>query len=106
MAKREQASVLNGINAFNTQVINSDTTTNGVIIDTQKYNAVTFIIQSGTITAGTIAVNVQEGDESNLSDAASVSSDFLRYPNGVSSANFAATDDNLVKRVGVISNKR
>lgn len=61
--------------ALNAQTIASDTTTNGVIIDTQGFESVEFILSVGAVTAGDVTGALQEGDDSGLSDAAAVSSD-------------------------------
>ncbi|MBT6045658.1 MAG: hypothetical protein HOG49_02445 [Candidatus Scalindua sp.] len=106
MTRREQVTIVDAVNAFDTQVINTDTTTSGDIMDVSDCNAATFLIQAGTITLGTLAVVIQEGDDSGLSDAATVGSGYLFYPSGETAASFAASDDNLVKRVGVITDKR
>jgi len=87
--------------ALNSQTISTDTTTNGVIIDTQGFRGVEFILQSGTITDGAYTVAMQEGDVSDLSDAATVATDEV-----LGSITFAATEDNVAKRVGYIGKKR
>jgi len=91
-------------NAFDTQAITSDTTTNGDIIDTAEYGSLLFVIQSGTLTDGTYTVLIHEGDESNLSDAAAVADADLT--NTEASASFAATDDNTVTKIGYVGSKR
>jgi len=63
--------------ALNTQVINSDTTTAGTIIDTVGFEAITFFMQVGVVTNGDVAMLIEDGDDSGLSDAAAVSDDFL-----------------------------
>lgn len=59
--------------AFDTQLINSDTTTNGNIIDTQGYESVEFIMQAGVVTTGNVNPILVEGDDSGLSDVGTVS---------------------------------
>ncbi|PIR39585.1 MAG: hypothetical protein COV35_03520 [Alphaproteobacteria bacterium CG11_big_fil_rev_8_21_14_0_20_39_49] len=97
----------NNINAevaLNTSAISSDTTTNGNIIDMQGFGSIEFVIQSGTLTDGTYTPLIQEGDESNLSDATAVGdADLLGTE---ADAAFIATEDNAVKKVGYIGNKR
>ena len=84
--------------------ISSNTTTNGNIIDMQEFGSVEFILQSGTLTDGAYALLIEEGDASNLSDATAVADgDLLGTEAG---ATFAATDDNAVKKIGYIGNKR
>lgn len=106
MTRREQVTEIDALNAFDTQTIASDTTTSGDIIDVSDCNTATFLIQAGTITLGTITPVIQEGDDSALSDAATVGTSYLFYPSGETAATFAASDDNLVKRVGVITDKK
>jgi hypothetical protein len=101
---REQYSNFYAINAFDTQTISSDTTTSGDIIDTAGYDSLLFAIQAGTITAGTITPVIEHGDDSALSDAANVADADL-YPTEALAA-FAATDDNVVKRIAYIGTKR
>jgi len=91
-------------NAFDTQAITSDTTTNGDIIDTAEYGSLLFVIQSGTLTDGTYTVLIHEGDESNLSDASAV--DDADLTNTEASASFASTDDNTVNKIGYVGSKR
>lgn len=84
--------------------ISSNTTTAGNIIDTRGFEAIEFYIASGTLTDGAYAVLVEDGDESNLSDAAAVADDELLGTEA--NASFADTDDDTVKRIGYIGGKR
>ena len=104
MAKRELKTTTSPVVALNTTAISSDTTTNGVIIDTAGYESILFIIQSGTITDGTYTSLIQEGDDSGLSDAASVADADLT--NTEASIAFAATDDNTSKSIAYVGDKR
>lgn len=88
-------------NALNSQTISTDTTTNGVIIDTQGYHGLEFILKSGAITDGAYTVTLTHGDNSALSDGTTVSADDL-----LGSIAFADTEDNTAKRVGYIGKKR
>ncbi len=90
--------------ALNTGAISSNITTNGVIIDMQGFYAIEFIIQSGNLTDGTYTPLIQEGDAANLSDAADVVDANLLGTEAASA--FIATDDNKVKKIGYIGNKR
>lgn len=88
--------------ALNIQAISTDTTTNGVIIDTQGYESVTFIFQAGTLSDGTYTPLIQDGDDSGLSDAAAVSDTFL-----IGTESAAALDtSNTVSRIGYVGKKR
>ena len=92
--------------ALNYQTINSDTTTNGNIIDTKGFNALEFVIMTGTLTDGDYAPQIQEGDESDLSDAATVAAANL-LGTAAEGSFTADTDDNASRRIGVkIGNKR
>ena len=88
--------------ALNAAAVSSDTTTVGNIIDSAGFESLEYVVQSGTITDGAYALLLQEGDESNLSDATAVSSDETL---GVLTG-FVAADDNVAKRVGSIGKKR
>lgn len=87
--------------ALDSQTIGTDTTTLGNIIDTAGFEALEFILQSGTITDGAYAVSLQEGDDSGLSDAAAVSAEET-----LGNADFALADDDTAKRIGYIGKKR
>ena len=104
MAKRELYSTTAPVVALNTSAISSDTTTNGVIIDTAGYESILFVIQSGTLADGTYTPLIQEGNDSGLSDAASVADGDLT--NTEASVAFAATDDNAVKSIAYVGDKR
>lgn len=88
--------------ALDTQAITTDTTTVGNIIDMKGKLAIDFVILSGTLTDGTYTAVLEEGDESNLSDAANVPAARLLGTLPV----FVAADDNEVRRVGFFKSKR
>lgn len=90
--------------AFNTAAISSDTTTAGNIIDLQGFESAEFAILAGTLTDGTYTPLLEEGDASDLSDAAAVAdADLLGTE---AAAALAATDDNTVTKLGYIGSKR
>jgi len=95
-----------GTGALNIQTISSDTTTNGIIIDMLDYQSVEFFIHTGTITTGVFTPLLQEGDDSGLSDAANVSTDYLLGTYADATFTTAASDDNAVKRIGYVGKKR
>lgn len=100
MAKFDIASDLNVTNALNTAAITSNTTTNGATVDLKGYQAVMFVIKSGTLTDGAYAINVQESDDgSTYTDAAAA--DLVG-----TEPSFAATEDNTAKKIGYIGEKR
>jgi hypothetical protein len=70
------------------------------IIDTQGFESLEFAALSGAITDGTFTGTVYHGDASNMSDEAATT-DLVG-----SAPVFAATDDNVTKKVGYIGNKR
>ena len=63
-------------NALNIAAITTNTTTNGVEIDTLGFGSLTFVIETGARTDGTITPVIQESDVSG-SYSGSVSTDFL-----------------------------
>jgi len=92
------------VNALDVQTISTNTTTAGDIIDLQDYEGATFILQSGTVTDGSYAVLVEEGDDSGLSDAAAVADGDLIGTEA--NAAFVAADDNEVRTLGYRGEKR
>lgn len=91
--------------ALDYQTIASDTTTAGNIIDTQFYESVEFILVSATITDGDYAPLIEEGDASNLSDAATVTADYLLGTTAQGSFT-EDDDDNETRRIGYVGKKR
>ena len=90
--------------ALAAQSIVSNTTTVGVIIDTQNFESLEFLIQSATITDGTYAPLVEESADSGMAGSNVVDSDFLLGT--TANATFILTDDNLVKRIGYVGKLR
>ncbi len=90
--------------ALNISAISSSTTTAGNIIDRQGYNALEFVILSGTLTDGAYTPLVEDGDAANLSDAAAVTDANLLGTEAA--AAFTSSNDNAVRKVGYIGNKR
>ena len=91
--------------ALNFGTISSDTTTAGNIIDTQGFESVMFGIITGTVTDGDYTILIQDGDESDLSDAAAVADASLLGTEA--GASFTAdTDDNKISKIGYIGKKR
>jgi hypothetical protein len=76
----------------------------GAIIDTDGAEGLEFIINSGVLTTGTWTPLIEDGDDAALSDAATVASDL--QIGTTADATFAATDDDSVKKVGVVNHKR
>lgn len=95
-------------NALNSQAISTNTTTVGAIIDLQGFNSCELVAKAGAITDGAYALKVEHGDTDNLADAADVPALELlgAEENGGADVGFADTDDNAVKKVGYVGNKR
>ena len=76
------------------------------IIDTNGYEALTFVIATGTLADAdaTFAVTVDHGSDSGLSDAASVPADQLAGTLANASFTFAA--DGACRKIGYIGYKR
>jgi hypothetical protein len=105
MAKKDlKNSILEKV-ALNIQAISSDTTTDGAAIDTKGYQSVTFVLQSATLTDGTYTPVIEESDTGAFSgeENAVADADLLGTE---AAAAFAATDDNEVRRIGYVGNKR
>lgn len=82
--------------------ITGNGTTTGATIDTQGFESLEFVVQSGVMTDGSIAWTVYEGDASNMSDEASVAAADLIG----TAPTTAATDDGVCEKVGYKGNKR
>ena len=84
---------------LNAATIAANTTTQGNIIDTQGFDAAAVAVLAGTITDGVYAVTVNESDDPGMAGATVAA---LSAP----IANFILTDDNVVRRTGVVFTKR
>ncbi len=91
---------------------NSDTALVSQIIDRQGYDAVTFVIATGTLSDAdaTFTVLLEEGDNSALSDNAAVAdADMISQTSGTApetAASFTFTHDDQVRKLGYIGAKR
>lgn len=90
--------------ALATYTFTGDEAKAGAIIDTLRYESVTYIIISGTLTTGTFTPSIEEGDDSGLSDATAIDSDFIL--GSYADATFADTDDDTAKSIGTVGKKR
>lgn len=100
---------IDAVVAFDTQLIASDITTVGNIIDMKGKLAIDFAILSGVLTDGDYTVILEEGDDSGLSDAANIPAARLlggQGPAGVALPKFELTDDDTIFRVGFFKLKR
>lgn len=89
--------------AFDTQLINSSTTTDGNSIDLKGYDSCTFVIQTGVVTAGAVTVVLEEsatgdfsGEETAVADADLIGTELLAVVDTTSE----------VKTLGYIGDKR
>lgn len=103
MASREQVSNLRLLPARNAAAITTNTTTNGIEIDTQGFSSLTFAIQSATITDGNYAILIEETDTTGSGYATVAAADLTV---AVASVAFIATDDNVVKKIGYTGARR
>jgi len=74
----------------------------GSIIDTLGFESLEYVVHSGTITTGSFSCTLEESDDSGMSGATAVPSD--RVLGG--SPSFVVTDDDDVRRVGIVGKKR
>ena len=85
----------------------ADTTAQvGQIIDRQGYDSLTYLIATGSIADAdaTFTVLLEEGSESNLSDATAVADADLLGTEAL--AGFQFDDDNECRKLGYVGNKR
>jgi len=88
--------------ALATVLIGANTTTNGVTIDTRGYEALEFVLKSGSLTDGTFTTLLEESDNANFSNSVVLpDSDRL----GVLPV-FSSSEPATAKRVGSIGKKR
>lgn len=106
MATKTQATYMRVFNALEPQVINTDTTTTGAILDTADYDmGVTFALLVTGYTDGTYTLKIEDGDDSGLSDAADVDSAMLVY-GSLPAASAGASEGDALSKEGVHSTKR
>lgn len=110
MAVRDNVT-LNNVILSDSAVISSDTTTNGTIIDTADFDCgLSFFIGATAYTDGTYKLVLEEGDESNLSDATTVPAKKLIEVDGLDAVTTGVTaltaDGGKFFKVGLHSNKR
>lgn len=91
--------------AINPAAVASNTTVNGSVIDTYGYDSLAFAVTSGTLTDGTYTFKIQHGDQANLSDAVDCIASEVHAASGANSLVFAATDDNVTKKIGYAQGK-
>jgi hypothetical protein len=74
---RDLANNIKNLNAFTPATISTDATTQGIIIDRDGFESLTFAFRASSYTDGDYLPLVEDGDEANLSDAVAVDDDFL-----------------------------
>ena len=72
MVQFDQATEIDSAIALNTSLIQTDTTTNGAIVDTLGAGAISYLAQVGVVTAGDVTFTLTEGDDPALADGATV----------------------------------
>jgi len=78
--------------------------TTSATIDTQGFESLEFVLQSGVITDGTFTPALYEGSLSDMSDETVVAAADLLGT--IAGATFAATDDSKTKKLGYRGTKR
>jgi hypothetical protein len=78
----------------------------GQIVDNAGFNALTYIVETGTIddTNATFTTLLEEGAAANLSDAAAVADEHMLGTEAL--ASFTYADDDKVKKLGYIGSKQ
>ena len=105
MSSRDMHNIIKPLVALKIAAISSNTTTVGEIIDTQNFESLEFVFQTGTTTDGDYVVLIEDGDDSGLSDAADVVDDALLGTETLASFT-ADTDDDKTSKIGYIGAKR
>ncbi len=97
---------LHSVIAIAPQVAGDDTPLVGAVIDRRGFDALTFIIATGTLADpdATFAVLVEHGDQADLSDAGAVADTELLGTEAL--AGFDAADDNETRKIGYRGAKR
>jgi hypothetical protein len=114
MPIKENYNNLLPVNAFSTQLINSDTTTVGEIIDSADFEiGITFIIKNGVVAAGDVTPLLEESDSPTFATSNVVADNNIvpvvvggvRYETGQEAASILdATDE--IRALGVVGTKR
>lgn len=103
---RDQANSLHPIPAISPVVIADNTAAVSEVIDLQGFQALTFVIATGTLADAdaTFAVLVEDGDQSDLSDAAAVADANLIGTEALAGFNFG--HDDVTRKIGYVGHKR
>jgi len=103
---RENASELKFMNALDIQTISTDTTTDGDVIDTQGYDSLTFVFQTGTVTDGDYLPLIEESDVVTFGGEESAVADADLTVTEAAAGFTADTDDNQISKIGYTGAKR
>ena len=104
MPSRDLYSLIAVRTAIAPRVVASNALITGNVIDTQDFKSLAFILASGVLVDGTYTPVITVGDQPNLSDGvAAPASDLIGT---IAAATFAATDDNVVKKIGYRGGRR
>lgn len=87
--------------ALANQTISTNTTTVGAIIDTLGFEALEFVVVTGTITDGSYAFKVETSNDSGLAGAVDITASLTQVVLGNKTA-LVAADDNITRRLGVV----
>ena len=100
MANIDLKNDIKNLNGLTPAVINTDTTTNGIEIDTLGFESVTFFIRSSSYTDGTYTPLVEDTDTSGSGEVAVVD-DFL-----IGTEASAALSAAGISKIGFVGKKR
>jgi hypothetical protein len=101
MVEYDLRTSVSGINAI-TPAEYAVTTITGSTVDTNGFESLTFVTGIGTLTDGTYTVSIEDGDESDMSDASAVGSAYLLGTNPT----IPLTQDDSVHLLGTNTKKR
>jgi hypothetical protein len=108
---RDEASYMQVKRVISPAVVTDNTAIVGQVIDRQGYDALTYIIATGTLADddATFTVLLEESDQSGSGFAAVDDKDMISQSAGSApeaAASFGAADDHEVRKIGYIGNKR
>lgn len=101
MSEADSKSRNKGETGLTNQDITTNTTTLGLFIDTNRFESITHYIQSGTLTAGDFAFELEESDDGSTGITTVPADNTIGLLTG-----FVAADDDTVKSVGSIGKKQ
>lgn len=111
MSTKEITTIINRVLAFNPAIINSNTTTNGNIIDTADFDGgINFTLNCGLRTDGVFTPKIEESDSSIFATSNEVIDDMLvkqDFSSNVTPETQAVLNtNNSVSKIGVVGSKR